>query len=180
MGPSPSSQLEDVAGVGVAGGGNAASFDEQQPQEVEDEDEEEQRCRAVIERIRREEFGIGLIEPKNPSPQAAGSGTAGLPDGHPGGVAHGAPPTAAVVVAGGAGAPEADATRRLLAAQNARMGRALARLSHELYSRDGHFVLELVQVRGFPGRGQKRRQACEAAGRTKGCCPLCQSDCLNC
>ena len=28
------------------------------------------------------------------------------------------------------------------------MGRALQRLSHELYSRDSHFVLELVQVRG--------------------------------
>ncbi|GFH15830.1 DUF3883 domain-containing protein [Haematococcus lacustris] len=29
--------------------------------------------------------------------------------------------------------------------QNARMGRALSRLSQELYSRDSHFVLELVQ-----------------------------------
>ena len=29
--------------------------------------------------------------------------------------------------------------------QNARIGRALQRLSAELYSRDTHFVLELVQ-----------------------------------
>ncbi len=35
--------------------------------------------------------------------------------------------------------------------QNARMGRALARLSQELYSKDTHFVMELVQV-GCKGR----------------------------
>jgi hypothetical protein len=35
---------------------------------------------------------------------------------------------------------------RLCALQNARMGRALQRLSAELYDRDTHFVLELVQV----------------------------------
>lgn len=36
---------------------------------------------------------------------------------------------------------------RLCAVQNARMGRALQRLSAELYDKDTHFVLELVQVR---------------------------------
>jgi hypothetical protein len=34
---------------------------------------------------------------------------------------------------------------KLREVQNARMGRALQRLSAELYSRDTHFVLELVQ-----------------------------------
>lgn len=35
---------------------------------------------------------------------------------------------------------------QLMAAQNARLGRALQRLSQELYSSSSHFVLELVQV----------------------------------
>ena len=39
-----------------------------------------------------------------------------------------------------------EAGLRLREVQNARMGRALLRLSHELYSKDSHFVLELIQV----------------------------------
>jgi hypothetical protein len=35
-----------------------------------------------------------------------------------------------------------------MAAQNARLGRALQRLSQDLYSSNTHFVLELVQVGG--------------------------------
>jgi len=59
--------------------------------------------RAVVEAIRREEFGLGL----------------------------------SLGAAGGA----------LAERQNARIGRALQRLSTELYSKDSHFVLELVQAR---------------------------------
>ena len=65
-------------------------------------------CRAVVEGIRLEEFGLG-------DGSDGALGAAGL---------------------------------RLREVQNARMGRALQRLSHELYSRDSHFVLELVQVGG--------------------------------
>jgi hypothetical protein len=61
-------------------------------------------CHAVIESIRRDEFGLGL--------ELEGVGG------------------------------------RLREVQNARMGRALQRLSAELYSRDTHFVLELVQNAG--------------------------------
>ena len=69
-----------------------------------DEEEQEasnQRCEAVIESIRREEFGVGVAL------DAAGS--------------------------------------QLRQRQNERIGRALQRLSQELYSKDTHFVLELVQ-----------------------------------
>lgn len=60
-----------------------------------------QQCMAIIEAIRREEFGIGV---------------------------------------------ELDAASSLLRhRQNERIGRALQRLSQELYSKDTHFVLELVQ-----------------------------------
>lgn len=41
---------------------------------------------------------------------------------------------------------------RLREVQNARMGRALQRLSAELYGKDTHFVLELVQVGFVLGR----------------------------
>lgn len=66
-------------------------------------------CRAVVEEIRQEEFGLG-------DDSDAALGQAGL---------------------------------RLREVQNARMGRALQRLSHELYSRDSHFVLELIQASVF-------------------------------
>lgn len=69
-----------------------------------DEEENEvrnQRCEAVVESIRREEFGVGVVL------DAAGS--------------------------------------QLRQRQNERIGRALQRLSQELYSKDTHFVLELVQ-----------------------------------
>ena len=60
-----------------------------------------QQCMAIVEAIRREEFGIGV---------------------------------------------ELDAASSLLRHhQNERIGRALQRLSQELYSKDTHFVLELVQ-----------------------------------
>ena len=60
-----------------------------------------QQCMAIVEAIRREEFGIGV---------------------------------------------ELDAASSLLRhRQNERIGRALQRLSQELYSKDTHFVLELVQ-----------------------------------
>ncbi|KAL3160999.1 hypothetical protein ABBQ38_009386 [Trebouxia sp. C0009 RCD-2024] len=60
-----------------------------------------QQCIAIIEAIRREEFGIGV---------------------------------------------ELDAASSLLRhRQNERIGRALQRLSQELYAKDTHFVLELVQ-----------------------------------
>lgn len=63
---------------------------------------DESACRAVVDAVRRDEFGLGLRL-----------------DGEGG---------------------------RLCAVQNARMGRALQRLSAELYDKDTHFVLELVQV----------------------------------
>lgn len=59
-------------------------------------------CRAIVDSIRLEEFGLGM--------HLEGGGE--------------------------------DLRRR----QNARIGRALQRLSQELYSKDTHFVLELVQV----------------------------------
>lgn len=60
-----------------------------------------QHCMAIIESIRREEFGVGV---------------------------------------------ELDATSsQLRHRQNERIGRALQRLSQELYSKNTHFVLELVQ-----------------------------------
>jgi aspartokinase len=48
----------------------------------------------------------------------------------------------------GAGLALQGAAGRLMAAQNARLGRALQRLSQDLYSSNTHFVLELVQVGG--------------------------------
>ncbi|GAX75620.1 hypothetical protein CEUSTIGMA_g3064.t1 [Chlamydomonas eustigma] len=60
-------------------------------------------CESVVQKIRREEFGLGDEE----SLGAAG--------------------------------------KKLREVQNARMGRALQRLSQELYSKDSHFVLELIQ-----------------------------------
>ena len=72
----------------------------QQSASVSPEDES-QRCMAIIEQIRREEFGMGV---------------------------------------------ELDAaSSQLRHRQNERIGRALQRLSQELYSKDTHFVLELVQ-----------------------------------
>lgn len=61
----------------------------------------EQECRAVIEQIRREDFGIGLELGEEES--------------------------------------------KLVQRQREREGRGLHRLSTELYTRDTHFVLELVQ-----------------------------------
>jgi hypothetical protein len=49
---------------------------------------------------------------------------------------------------------------RLREVQNARMGRALQRLSAELYSRDTHFVLELVQNAGEPCVLLQAKAAC--------------------
>lgn len=72
----------------------------QQSASVSPEDES-QRCMAIIEQIRREEFGMNV---------------------------------------------ELDAaSSQLRHRQNERIGRALQRLSQELYSKDTHFVLELVQ-----------------------------------
>lgn len=63
-----------------------------------------------------------------------------------------------------------EAGRKLREVQNARMGRALQRLSHELYSRDTHFVLELVQVcEEERGVGRQRggwQEVCEVGGHT--------------
>jgi hypothetical protein len=70
----------------------------------------EAEARAVIEGIRREEFGLGYE----------------------------------------LGAAETA----LMARQHERMGRALQRLSSELYSGDSHFVLELVQVGTGPWLGK--------------------------
>ena len=64
-------------------------------------DEKKQRCRDVIESIRRDEFGIGVE----------------LPPEH----------------------------LQMIEKQRSREGRGLHRLSSELYSKDTHFVLELVQ-----------------------------------
>ena len=61
----------------------------------------EQECQAVVDSIRREEFGIGIEFP-----------------------------------------PE---HRQMMQNQRSREGRGLHRLSSELYSKDTHFVLELVQ-----------------------------------
>lgn len=63
--------------------------------------EQQEKCRAVVEQIRREEFGIGLELGEKGS--------------------------------------------KLFQRQMEREGRELERLSIELYSRDTHFVLELVQ-----------------------------------
>ena len=63
--------------------------------------EEEKHCKAVIDDILREEFGVGL----NLGPEE----------------------------------------EKMIEKQRAREGRGLHRLSSELYSRDTHFVLELVQ-----------------------------------
>lgn len=63
--------------------------------------EKEEECRAVVDSIRREEFGIGIEFP-----------------------------------------PE---HRQMMENQRSREGRGLHRLSSELYSKDTHFVLELVQ-----------------------------------
>lgn len=63
--------------------------------------EQEEECRAVIEQIRREDFGIGLELGEEES--------------------------------------------KLVQRQREREGRGLHRLSTELYTRDTHFVLELVQ-----------------------------------
>lgn len=62
---------------------------------------QEEECRAVIEQIRREDFGIGLELGEEES--------------------------------------------KLVQRQREREGRGLHRLSTELYTRDTHFVLELVQ-----------------------------------
>ena len=40
--------------------------------------------------------------------------------------------------------------RTLMAVQQDRLGRSLDRLSTELYSKDAHFVLELIQVPSTP------------------------------
>lgn len=72
----------------------------QQSASVSPEDES-QRCMAIVNQIRREEFGMNV---------------------------------------------ELDAaSSQLRHRQNERIGRALQRLSQELYSKDTHFVLELVQ-----------------------------------
>ena len=61
----------------------------------------EQECQAVVDSIRRDDFGIGIEFP-----------------------------------------PE---HRQMIEKQRSREGRGLHRLSSELYSKDTHFVLELVQ-----------------------------------
>ncbi len=72
-----------------------------QPPSVSPAGDESQRCMAIIEAIRQEEFGMNV---------------------------------------------ELDAaSSQLRQRQNERIGRALQRLSQELYSKDTHFVLELVQ-----------------------------------
>lgn len=92
--------------VRATSGTAPTSTSDQEPVVIDLIDEEEQeasnqRCEAVIESIRREEFGVGVVL------DAAGS--------------------------------------QLRQRQNERIGRALQRLSQELYSKDTHFVLELVQ-----------------------------------
>ncbi|XP_078467254.1 LOW QUALITY PROTEIN: uncharacterized protein LOC144730360 [Lampetra planeri] len=80
---------------GDVGEGEEAPVVEEIPPTVEDP------CRAIVEDIRRHEFGIGV----ELSEDAA----------------------------------------RLMEVQQSRIGRSLERLSSELYSKDTHFVLELVQ-----------------------------------
>ena len=58
-------------------------------------------CHALIEEIRREEFGVDV--------------------------------------------ELSEDGRRLMEKQQARLGRSLERLAHDLYSKDTHFVLELIQ-----------------------------------
>nr|XP_032823228.1 protein NO VEIN-like isoform X2 [Petromyzon marinus] len=80
---------------GDVGEGEEAPLAEEIPPTVEDP------CRAIVEDIRRREFGIGVELSE-------------------------------------------DATQ-LMEVQQSRIGRSLERLSSELYSKDTHFVLELVQ-----------------------------------
>ena len=69
--------------------------------QTEATDAESQQCMAIVDTIRKEEFGFGVeLDP---------------------------------------------ASKQLRQRQNERIGRALQRLSQELYSKDTHFVLELVQ-----------------------------------
>ena len=67
----------------------------------DDKSGDESYCRDVINKIRRDEFGVGKVFD--------------------------------------------DESILLFEKQNFRIGRALKRLAHELYSHDTHFVLELVQ-----------------------------------
>lgn len=46
----------------------------------------------------------------------------------------------------GVGVELNEAGQNLMKKQQARLGRSLERLSTELYSKDTHFVLELIQV----------------------------------
>ena len=76
------------------------------------------QCRALVESIRRDEFGIGLLR----SRAAVGGG------------------------GGGAALSASDAVyNRLVHSQQSRLGRALQRLSQELYTEDSHFLLALLQ-----------------------------------
>ena len=81
--------------------GTAASTKASSEAALEATGQDAQQCKAVINAIRREEFGMGV------DMDAASS--------------------------------------QLRHRQNERIGRALQRLSQELYSKDTHFVLELVQ-----------------------------------
>lgn len=64
---------------------------------------------------------------------------------------------AALVLPGCQGADLSEAAEQLWTRQRERLGRALTRLSKELYSSNTHFVLELVQV---------KRQGYDAGGRS--------------
>lgn len=81
--------------------GTAASMEASSEAAIGATGQDAQQCKAIIDAIRREEFGMGV------DMDAASS--------------------------------------QLRHHQNERIGRALQRLSQELYSKDTHFVLELVQ-----------------------------------
>ncbi len=97
--------------------------------------EREERCRALVERVRHDEFGVGLLEEHARLQQQRQGGGAGQ-----------------------AAAEGEEGVPGVLRAQTERMGRALKRLSDELYSRDTHFVLELVQVRSCRRRRRHIRR----------------------
>ena len=81
--------------------GTAASTEAAPAAALEVVSQDTQQCKAIVEAIRQEEFGVGV---------------------------------------------DLDAaSSQLRHRQNERIGRALQRLSQELYSKDTHFVLELVQ-----------------------------------
>ena len=75
------------------------------------------RCRALIDTIRREEFGVGILRDEGSSSSSSGDALS-----------------------------EGDAVyNRLVYSQQNRLGRALQRLAQELYCEDSHFLFELLQ-----------------------------------